>query len=134
MFLNGGVIVSTVDRENYKDIMRASRQYVCDKPIVILINGGSASASEIFSGAMKDNNRALIVGEKSFGKGLVQEINKLPAGSGCNITIQKYLTPNGTDIHKKGISDADIKAKRDVQLIKANELLVRMITYQPKKG
>ncbi len=140
LFLNGGVIVSTVDREGYKDTMRASRQYICDKPIVILINGGSASASEIFSGAMKDNSRALIVGEKSFGKGLVQEINKLPAGSGCNITIQKYLTPNGTDIHKKGIkpditvsfTEEDIKAKRDVQLIKANELLLRMINYQPK--
>lgn len=140
MFLNGGVIVSTVDRMGYKETIRANRQYICDKPIVILINGGSASASEIFSGAMKDNSRALIVGEKSFGKGLVQEINKLPAGSGCNITIQKYLTPNGTDIHKKGIkpditvsfTEADIKAKKDVQLIKGQELLIKMITYQPK--
>lgn len=140
MFLNGGVIVSTVDRMGYKETVRASRQYVCDKPIVILINGGSASASEIFSGAMKDNSRALIVGEKSFGKGLVQEINKLPAGSGCNITIQKYLTPNGTDIHKKGIkpditvsfTEDDIKAKKDVQLLKAQELLLRMVNYQPK--
>ena len=139
MFLNGGVIVSTVDRGRYKDTIRAARQYVSDKPIVILINGGSASASEIFSGAMKDNNRALIIGEKSFGKGLVQEINKLPGGSGCNITIQRYLTPNGTDIHKKGIkpdvvvsfTEEDIKAKRDVQLEKANELIVKMINYQP---
>lgn len=142
MFLNGGLIVSTVDRDGYKDNTRASKNYVSDKPVVILINGGSASASEIFSGAMKDNNRALIVGEKSFGKGLVQEINKLPAGSGCNITIQKYLTPSGTDIHKKGIqpdikvefTEDDIKAKKDVQLIKANELLVKMIEYQPDKG
>ncbi len=142
MFLDGGVIVSTVDRGRYKDTIRASRNYICDKPVVILINGGSASASEIFSGAMKDNNRALIVGEKSFGKGLVQEINKLPEGSGCNITIQRYLTPSGSDIHKKGIkpdivvkfTDADIQAKRDVQLEKANQLLVKMITYQPKKG
>ena len=141
IFLNrGSVIVSTVDRDNYKDTARVQRQYICDKPVVILINGGSASASEIFSGAMKDNNRALIVGEKSFGKGLVQEINKLSGGSGCNITIQRYLTPSGTDIHKKGIkpdvvvsfTEDDIKAKRDVQLIKANELIVRMINYQPQ--
>ncbi len=140
MFLNGGVIVSTVDRMGYKETIRANRQYICDKPLVVLINGGSASASEIFSGAMKDNCRALIVGEKSFGKGLVQEINKLPEGSGCNITIQKYLTPSGTDIHKKGINpditvsftEDDIKAKKDVQLIKAQELLIRMITYQPQ--
>lgn len=136
----GSVIVSTVDRDNYKDTARVQGKYLCDKPVVILINGGSASASEIFSGAMKDNNRALIVGEKSFGKGLVQEINKLPGGSGCNITIQRYLTPSGTDIHKKGIkpdvkvsfTPEDIKAKHDVQLEKANELLVRMINYQPQ--
>ena len=140
MFLNGNVIVSTVDRDGYKDTTRASKQYVCDKPIVILIDGGSASASEIFSGAMKDNGRALIVGEKSFGKGLVQEVNRLPMGAGCNITVQKYLTPNGTDINKKGIQPdvtvkftaEDAKAKRDPQLIKAESLLIKMITYAPK--
>lgn len=53
---------------------------------------------------MKDNKRALLVGENTFGKGLVQEVNKLMGGSGANITIQKYLTPNGTDINKKGIA------------------------------
>ena len=95
MFLNGGVIVSTVDRDGYKETMRAARSNVTNKPIVILINKGSASASEIFSGAMKDNKRAVLVGENSFGKGLVQEVNKLMGGSGANITIQKYLTPNG---------------------------------------
>ena len=103
-----------------------------------MINKGSASASEIFSGAMKDNHRAVIVGEQSFGKGLVQEINKLPYESGVNITIQKYLTPNGTDINKKGITpdivvelkEEDIKNKNDVQLKKAIEVLNRMTTGQ----
>lgn len=141
MFLNGGIIVSTVDRDGYKDTARATRQYLCDKPLVILIDGGSASASEIFSGAMKDNGRALIVGEKSFGKGLVQEINKLDNGAGCNITIQKYLTPNGTDINKKGIepdvkvtlTEQDIKNKHDAQLEKAQSLLLKMIAYSYKK-
>ncbi len=141
MFLNGGIIVSTVDRDGYKDTTRSNKSYICDKPIVILINGGSASASEIFSGAMKDNQRALIVGENSFGKGLVQEINKLPDGSGVNITIQKYLTPNGTDINKKGIApdvkveltEEDIKVKNDAQLKKAESLLVQMITCQCAK-
>lgn len=140
MFLNGGIIVSTVDRDGYKDTSRATRKYVCDKPIVILINKGSASASEIFSGALKDNQRALLVGESSFGKGLVQEINKLPGGSGVNITIQKYLTPNGTDINKKGIApdvkveltEDDVKNKNDVQLIKAQQLLLQMIANQAK--
>lgn len=138
MFLNGGIIVSTVDRDGYKETTRATKRYVTDKPIVILINKGSASASEIFSGAMKDNKRALLVGENTFGKGLVQEVNKLMGGSGANITIQKYLTPNGTDINKKGIApdvtveltEEDIKTKNDVQLQKANELLVQMIRKQ----
>ena len=135
MFMDGGVIVSTVDRDGYKDTTRATNRYVTDKPLIILINKGSASASEIFSGALKDNQRALIVGETSFGKGLVQEVNKLPNGSGMNVTIQKYLTPNGTDINKKGISpdievklsDKDIEEKNDAQLKKANELMATMI-------
>ena len=135
MFLDGGVIVSTIDRDGYKETTRATRKFVTDKPIVILINKGSASASEIFSGAMKDNKRALLVGENTFGKGLVQEVNRLSGGSGANITIQKYLTPNGTDINKKGIepditvklTDDDIKEINDVQLKKANEILLQMI-------
>lgn len=101
MLLRGGVIVSTVDRDSYKTTTRARMQQVTDKPIVVLINKGSASASEILSGALKDNHRATIVGEQSFGKGLVQEINKLPDEAGMNITIQRYLTPSGSDIHKK---------------------------------
>ena len=127
MFLNGGDIVSTVDRDGYKETQKASHGVLTTKPVVILVDKGSASASEIFSGAMKDNKRAIIVGTQSFGKGLVQEINKLPNNSGINITIQKYLTPNGTDIHKKGItpdivvelSEDDIKNKDDKQLKKA---------------
>ncbi len=135
MFINGGVIVSTVDRDGYKDTTRATRNYITDKPLIVLINKGSASASEIFSGALKDNNRAIILGETSFGKGLVQEVNKLPNGSGMNVTIQKYLTPNGTDINKKGITpdievkltEKNIQEKDDVQLKKANELLVKLL-------
>jgi len=135
LLLPGGIIVSTVDRDGYKETQRAMGKPVTNKPIVVLINKGSASASEIMSGALKDNKRAVIVGETSFGKGLVQEINRLPNNSGLNITIQKYLTPNGTDIHKKGIkpdvvvelSDDDIKNKDDKQLKKANEVLQDLI-------
>ena len=138
MFLNGGTIVSTVDRDGYKETQRASSGVYTNKPVVVLINKGSASASEIFSGAMKDNNRAVIVGEQSFGKGLVQEINKLPFESGVNITIQKYLTPNGTDINKKGITpdveialtEEDVKNKNDVQLKKAIEVLTKLTSQQ----
>ena len=134
MLLKGGVIVSTVDRDSYKTTTRARYQQVTDKPIVVLINKGSASASEILSGALKDNHRATIVGEQSFGKGLVQEINKLPDEAGMNITIQRYLTPSGTDINKKGITPdvmveltkENVEAKKDVQLEKAIEILEKM--------
>jgi len=130
MFLNGGAIVSTVDRDGYKETQKATSGILTTKPLVVLLNKGSASASEIFSGAMKDNKRAVLVGTQSFGKGLVQEINKLPNNAGINITIQKYLTPNGTDIHKKGITpdvvveltDDEVKNKDDVQLKKAIEV------------
>lgn len=138
MFLDGGVIVSTVDRDGYKEFQKATKGTVTNKPVVILINKGSASASEIFSGAMKDNGRAILVGEQSFGKGLVQEINRLPYEAGINITIQKYLTPNGTDINKKGITpdvivkltEEDVKNKDDVQLKKAIEVMQRVTNKQ----
>lgn len=143
MFLNGGAIVSTVDRDGYKETQKASRGVLTTKPLVILIDKGSASASEIFSGAMKDNKRAVLIGTQSFGKGLVQEINRLPNNSGINITIQKYLTPNGTDIHKKGItpdivvelSEDDIKNRNDIQLKKAIEVAGELSngTYVVKK-
>ena len=134
MLLRGGIIVSTVDRDSYKTTTRARIQQVTDKPIVVLINKGSASASEILSGALKDNHRATIVGEQSFGKGLVQEINRLSDEAGMNITIQRYLTPSGTDIHKKGITpdvvveltQENAEAKNDVQLKKAIEILEKM--------
>lgn len=130
MFLHGGDIVSTVDRDGYKETQKATNAVLTTKPLVVLLNKGSASASEIFSGAMKDNKRAILIGTQSFGKGLVQEINKLPNNSGINITIQKYLTPNGTDIHKKGITpdviveltEEQVKNKDDVQLKKAIDI------------
>lgn len=142
MFLKGGVIVSTVDRDRYKDTTRATHVNLTDKPLVILINKGSASASEILSGAMKDNNRALIVGEQSYGKGLVQEINKLPNSTGMNVTIQRYLTPSGADINKKGITpdilieltEEQAKAKDDVQLKRAIKAIQEMTCLSQKNG
>ena len=135
MFLSSKIIVSTVDRDGYKETQNSLSKVSTNQPIAVLINGGSASASEILSGALKDNKRAIIVGKQSFGKGLVQEINKLPDGSALHITIQKYLTPNGVDIHKKGITPDyvvditadDIKANKDPQLAKACEVLQREV-------
>jgi carboxyl-terminal processing protease len=133
-FLARGSIVSTVDRDGYKEVRYSTPTTITDKPIVLLIDEGSASASEILSGALKDNNRALLVGHRSFGKGLVQEINQLPGGAGINITTQRYLTPNDTDINKTGIqpdlnvdiSEEDMKAKQDPQLMVAIKALSEM--------
>ena len=103
MFLGDGIIVSTVDRDGYIQSVTADDKLSTDKPVVILVNENSASASEILSGALKDNARAKIVGARTFGKGLIQGINKLDDGSGVNITIAKYLTPSKTDINELGI-------------------------------
>ena len=98
----------------------------------MLVNGASASASEILSGALKDYHRATLVGKKTFGKGLVQKVVPLPNQTGVNITIARYLTPNGTDINKLGIKpDVEIgndyetitNNKNDVQLEKAKDIL-----------
>ena len=109
-WLNKGTIVSTRTREGIRDVRRATGSAITDKPMVVLIDQGSASASEILSGALQENERAQLVGQKTFGKGLVQAVRGLSDGSGMTVTIAKYLTPNGTDIHKNGIQP-DISAE-----------------------
>ena len=132
MFLPKGNIVSVVDRDGKSTDIEAEVNYnYIKKPLVVLINQGSASASEILSGALKDYNRAVLVGEKSFGKGLVQKIETIQEENGLNITIAKYLTPSGKDINKKGIepdykveyTKADFLAKKDPQLEKAKQII-----------
>lgn len=110
MWLQEGSIVSTVNRQGEQDRERANRRALTDKPLVVLVDSGSASASEILSGALQDNKRATLVGTKTFGKGLVQSVRGLGDGSGLAVTIAKYLTPNGRDINKHGI-DPDVELK-----------------------
>lgn len=136
MFIKKGAIVSIVNKDGNKETIYAEPfDLYMDKPVVILINQASASASEILSGALKDHKKAILVGEKSFGKGLVQKIIGLPDGSGINITVAKYLTPKGTDINKKGIqpdykvkmTEKDFLSNRDPQLDKAKQILASEI-------
>jgi carboxyl-terminal processing protease len=103
MWMDDGKIVSTVNRKGTVDEEVANHRALTDKPLVILVDGGSASASEILSGALQDNHRAVLVGTQTFGKGLVQSVRSLGDGSGLAVTIAKYLTPSGRDINKEGI-------------------------------
>ena len=139
MFLTEGHIVSVVDREKQKaDIDAQSKPYAIDKPTVVLIDEASASASEILSGALKDNQKAILVGKKTFGKGMIQKIYPLPNQTGMNLTIAKYLTPKGSDINKKGITpdyevdytENDFIKDKDPQLDMAKNVVKKLISSQ----
>jgi carboxyl-terminal processing protease len=117
MWIPEGKIVSTVDRVGEVDAHKANHTALTDKPLVVLVDGGSASASEILSGALQDNKRAVIVGTRTFGKGLVQSVRGLGDGSGLAVTIAKYLTPKGTDINKHGI-DPDVESAMSEEQVK----------------
>lgn len=136
LFIPKGNLVSIVGRNGYKyDINAQDTQYQVDKPTVVLVDGSSASASEILSGALKDYKRAKLLGTKTYGKGMVQKIMPMPNETGLNLTVAKYLTPKGTDINKKGInpdvqvefSIKDVKNNNDAQLQAAKTILSKMI-------
>jgi carboxyl-terminal processing protease len=131
-FLKEGIVVKQESSSGVTETYRVDEtkgNLVNDK-LVVLINGGSASASEILAGALKDHGRAKLVGEKSFGKGTVQETKEFKDGSGIHITIAKWLLPSGKNIHKEGIApDVEVKSgddpKVDLQLNKAIEVLLQ---------
>ena len=130
-----GVIVKTVDKNKKEDVQKSDSSEQ-NLPMVVLVNGSSASASEILTGALKDYKKATIVGEKTFGKGIVQTIIPMEKGEGLKLTISEYFSPNGNKIHKQGVKpDVEIKLdekakgigvefmKEDNQLQKALEIL-----------
>ena len=142
LFIPQGNIVSIVGRNGYKRNMTAQNvDYNVNKPMVVLIDKSSASASEILSGALKDYHKAKLVGTTTYGKGMVQEVLTLPNETGMNLTIAKYLTPNGNDINKKGIAPdvqialttQDLRKNHDAQLDVAKRMLQDMIQKEEQK-
>ncbi len=105
--------ILTIKGKNAKPEIFSSNEEYVDLPICVLINGNSASASEVLAGALKDHDRAILVGETTYGKGVVQTLIKLKDGSGIKLTTSKYYTPNGVCIDKKGIKP-DIEVKMDL--------------------
>lgn len=108
MWLDEGTIVYTVNRQGALGSFDSTSEILTAAPLVVLVNQGTASASEILAGALQDNQRALLVGEKTFGKGLIQSLFELPDGAGLAVTVAKYETPNHTDINKLGIMPDDV--------------------------
>ena len=115
-WLNEGTIVYTVDRRGSIDEMDATGTALTDAPLAVLVNEGTASASEILAGALQDNSRATLIGTKTFGKGLIQSLFDLPNGSGLAVTVAKYETPNHHDIHKLGITPDRVVPNSEISL------------------
>lgn len=132
-FLADGPVVLQEDASGTQTTLSVNRVgKLLNYPLIVLINKGSASASEIVAGALSDRNRAKLIGEKSFGKGTIQEPQDLAEGAGLHITVQKWLTPNGSWVNEKEGISPDIEVKRDssdltkdTQLEKAVEELVK---------
>jgi carboxyl-terminal processing protease len=148
MWLQHGPIVRTLDRNGSDEAISANRTALTNLPLTVLVDGRSASSSEILTGALQDNGRATVVGSTTFGKALVQSLHGLADGSGLTVTVAHYYTPNGTDISKKGIiPDVEIglsaRERRDLfnnpallgtdsdtQYMRAAEVLAQTIASQ----
>lgn len=127
-FVPKGPIVHIVDKNDNKETYENTGDFRIKIPLVVLVNGGSASASEVLSGAIKDTKTGILIGEKTFGKGVVQGVYPLKFGEGLKLTTSKYLTPNFIDIHEKGIEPNIVvefseEDKDDKQLNKAIQVL-----------
>ncbi|MEL6131256.1 MAG: carboxyl-terminal processing protease CtpA [Cyanobacteria bacterium J06628_4] len=139
LWLDEGTIVYTVNRQGILESFEAGPKSLTQDPLVLLVNGGTASASEILAGALQDNDRAQLVGETTFGKGLIQSLFDLPHGSGLAVTVAKYETPDHHDINKLGITpDLTVTSEPlvreqfatgdDAQYQAAVELLMKALT------
>jgi carboxyl-terminal processing protease len=124
MWMGSGSIVRTVDRQGNDEEVASNKTALTNLPLAVLVDGNSASSSEIVTGALKDNKRAVVVGTQTFGKALVQSVHELSDGSGLAVTIAHYYTPNGTDISHKGIAP-------DIQ-IELSDAQRRKLSSDPK--
>ncbi|MCR5249178.1 MAG: S41 family peptidase [Lachnospiraceae bacterium] len=120
MILPKGRIVYTEDKYGNQDTYESDGKHELDVPLVVLVDGNSASASEILAGAIKDYKLGTLIGTKTFGKGIVQQLFNLKDGSAVKLTVSHYYTPNGNDIHKKGI-DPDIVVEFDGEAYKEDK-------------
>lgn len=137
MLLDGGMILYIEDKQGRREVYNAGTGMEWELPIVVLVDGNSASAAEVLSGALKDHERATLVGTTTFGKGIVQNLRTLSDGSALKLTISAYYTPNGTNVHGTGIEpdvvvEFDAQAyygeeQFDNQLDKAKEVLKEML-------
>lgn len=135
----GSTLLITTDKEEEEEVTIAKENPIIDMPIVVLMNEYSASASEILAGALKDNNKATLVGTTTYGKGVIQELHQLSDGSGLKITTNEYFTPNHNKINEVGIepdveaelsdelkSKLELTKEEDTQLQKAIEVINEM--------
>jgi carboxyl-terminal processing protease len=126
VFIDSGVIVKIKERTGAEQVFNATGGADSEIPLVLLVNKGSASASEIVAGAIQDTGRGVLVGETTFGKGSVQDVRKLSDGSGLLITVAKYFTPKGRSLSKKGVKpDEVVKVDKDVPLTEKDPQLDR---------
>jgi len=141
LWLDSGIVVYTVNRQGIQGNFESFGPALTQDPLVVLVNQGTASASEILAGALQDNKRATLLGEKTFGKGLIQSLFELSDGSGLAVTIAKYETPSHRDINKLGITPDKVISSEpitinqvatsdDVQYQAAVELLQSKINSQ----
>ena len=137
MWLQHGPIVRTLDRSGNDEAISANRTALTSLPLTVLVDGRSASSSEILTGALRDNNRATVVGATTFGKALVQSLHGLTDGSGLTVTVAHYYTPNGTDISTKGITPdvpVDLSAQQRRELFGNPALLGTDVDTQYRRA
>jgi carboxyl-terminal processing protease len=126
-FLKSGVVVSTQGLHSAKQVLDVTGNHATGLPVIVLVNGNTASASEIVSGALQDHKRAILIGTRTFGKGLVQNILALPGGAALKITTAIYLTPDGRNINKLGIKPDRVAS--DNAKTKADEVVRAALKY-----